>query len=87
MNEANTTIRHSSFVIRHSKGGRLMKIAVVGAGAMGSLFGAMLAEAGSEVWLYDVWIEHVQTRNQYVPSNKPEVKPHTVKINPDHISG
>ena len=26
-----------------------MKIAVVGAGAMGSLFGAMLAEAGNEV--------------------------------------
>jgi len=37
-----------------------MKIAVVGAGAMGSLFGAMLAEAGNEVWLYDVWVAHVQ---------------------------
>jgi len=37
-----------------------MKIAVVGAGAMGSLFGAMLAEAGNEVWLYDVWVEHVK---------------------------
>ena len=42
-----------------------MKIAVVGAGAMGSLFGAMLAEAGNEVWLYDVWIDHVQTIDQY----------------------
>jgi len=41
-----------------------MKIAVVGAGAMGSLFGAMLAEAGNEVWLYDVWVEHVQTINK-----------------------
>ena len=41
-----------------------MKIAVVGAGAMGSLFGALLAEAGNEVWLYDVWLEHVQTINQ-----------------------
>ena len=41
-----------------------MKIAVVGAGAMGSLFGAMLVEAGNEVWLYDVWLEHVQTINQ-----------------------
>jgi len=80
MNEANTTIRHSSFVIRHSKGGRLMKIAVVGAGAMGSLFGAMLAEAGSEVWLYDVWIEHVQTINQDGLSIEREGKSHTVKI-------
>ena len=40
-----------------------MKIAVVGAGAMGSLFGAMLAEAGNTVWLYDVWPEHVQAIN------------------------
>ena len=36
-----------------------MKIAVVGAGAMGSLFGGLLAEAGNEVWLYDVWKAHV----------------------------
>jgi ketopantoate reductase len=28
-----------------------MKIAVVGAGAMGSLFGGLLAEAGNKVWL------------------------------------
>ena len=41
-----------------------MKIAVIGAGAMGSLFGAMLAEADNEVWLYDVWQEHVQTINR-----------------------
>jgi 2-dehydropantoate 2-reductase len=41
-----------------------MKIAVVGAGAMGSLFGALLAEAGNEVWLYDVWVEHVETINR-----------------------
>jgi 2-dehydropantoate 2-reductase len=41
-----------------------MKITVVGAGAMGSLFGAMLAEAENEVWLYDVWVEHVQTINK-----------------------
>ena len=41
-----------------------MKIAVVGAGAMGSLFGAMLAEADNEVWLYDVWSEHVHIINQ-----------------------
>ncbi len=37
-----------------------MKVAVIGAGAMGSLFGAMLAEAGNDVWLYDIWEEHVR---------------------------
>ena len=37
-----------------------MKIAIVGAGAMGSLFGGLLAEAGQDVWLLDLWPEHVQ---------------------------
>jgi 2-dehydropantoate 2-reductase len=37
-----------------------MKIAVLGAGAMGALFGGMLAEAGHEVWLVDVWQEHIE---------------------------
>ncbi len=41
-----------------------MKIAVIGAGAMGSLFGAMLAGADNDVWLYDVWREHVHAINQ-----------------------
>lgn len=36
-----------------------MKVAIVGAGAMGSLFGALLEEAGNEVWLLDVWKEHL----------------------------
>ncbi len=37
-----------------------MKIAVVGCGAVGSLFAAHLAKAGEvEVWAYDVWKEHI----------------------------
>jgi 2-dehydropantoate 2-reductase len=40
-----------------------MRIAVVGAGAMGSLFGGLLAEAEEEVTLIDVWKEHVATIN------------------------
>lgn len=36
-----------------------MHIVVVGAGAMGGLFGARLAAAGHDVLLYDTWIEHV----------------------------
>ncbi len=38
-----------------------MKIAIIGAGAMGSLFGGRLALAGEDVWLLDVWEEHVRT--------------------------
>ena len=57
-----------------------MKIAVVGAGAMGSLFGAILAEAGNEVWLYDVWEEHVQSVNRNGLHIEREGKIRTVKI-------
>lgn len=35
------------------------RIAVVGAGAMGSLIGGLLCEAGLEVTLIDIWQEHI----------------------------
>jgi len=41
-----------------------MKTVIIGAGAMGSLFGGLLSEAGADVWLLDVWEEHVQTLNR-----------------------
>lgn len=37
-----------------------MRIAVIGSGSMGCVFGGRLAEAGNEVWLVDVWREHVE---------------------------
>jgi 2-dehydropantoate 2-reductase len=38
-----------------------MRIAVIGCGAVGSLFAAHLAKAAEvEVWAYDVWQEHIQ---------------------------
>jgi 2-dehydropantoate 2-reductase len=37
-----------------------MKLAVVGAGAMGSILGGSLAHAGHEVWLTDPWTDHVE---------------------------
>jgi 2-dehydropantoate 2-reductase len=66
-----------------------MKVAVIGAGAMGSLFGAMLAEADNEVWLCDIWKEHVQTIKRDGLSIEREGKVRTVNlkatINPDEI--
>jgi 2-dehydropantoate 2-reductase len=41
-----------------------MNIAVVGAGAMGSLFGGLLAESGENVTLVDIWKEHVEAINE-----------------------
>ena len=39
------------------------KVAVLGAGAMGCLFGGLLAEKGLDVVLIDVWKEHVNEIN------------------------
>ncbi|MGD2140041.1 MAG: 2-dehydropantoate 2-reductase [Burkholderiales bacterium] len=36
-----------------------MKIAIVGCGAMGSVYAALLADAGHEVWAIDSWQAHV----------------------------
>jgi len=57
-----------------------MKIAVVGAGAMGSLFGVLLAEGGNDVCLHDVRVEHVNAVNANGLTVEHEGKTRTVKI-------
>ncbi|MGE5640164.1 MAG: ketopantoate reductase family protein [Clostridia bacterium] len=37
-----------------------MKIAIVGCGAMGSVYAGLLGAAGHEVWAVDLWREHVE---------------------------
>ena len=41
-----------------------LRVAVLGAGAMGCLFGGLLAEKGLNVILIDVWKEHVEAINK-----------------------
>ena len=41
-----------------------MKIVIVGAGAMGSLFGGLLANSGNHVSLIDIWKEHIECINK-----------------------
>ncbi len=36
-----------------------MKIAVIGIGAMGSIYAGLLADAENEVWVYDIWQDHL----------------------------
>ncbi len=36
-----------------------MKIAIMGCGAMGSVYAGLLADAGHEIWAIDAWREHV----------------------------
>ena len=57
-----------------------MKIAMVGAGAMGSLFGALLAEDSHEVWLCDVWQEHIDAVNHNGLTIELEDKTRTVRL-------
>jgi 2-dehydropantoate 2-reductase len=37
-----------------------LRIGIVGCGAMGSVYAALLASAGHEVWAIDAWVEHVE---------------------------
>ena len=41
------------------KGKFVMKIAIVGTGAMGSVYAGLFAEAGQEVWAIDSWDDHI----------------------------
>ena len=41
-----------------------MRIAVVGAGAMGSVYAALLASAGNDVLVVDPWAEHIEAIRQ-----------------------
>ena len=36
-----------------------MKIAIIGTGAMGSVYAGLLGDAGNEVWAIDTWREHI----------------------------
>lgn len=42
-----------------------MRIAVIGAGAMGSVIGGLLAKTGNNVSLVDVWREAVEAINEH----------------------
>jgi 2-dehydropantoate 2-reductase len=42
-----------------------MKIAIIGVGAMGSVYAALLAEAGNEVYAVDLWQEHLDAINNH----------------------
>ena len=57
-----------------------MKIAIIGAGAMGSLFGNLLAEAGGTVTLLDIRKDHVDAINTHGLSVEKGGQQRTVRI-------
>lgn len=56
-----------------------MKIGIIGAGAMGSLYGGVLAEGGHEVWFVDVFEPHIQAVNERGLIIEKEGKPRTIQ--------
>ncbi|MGM0562119.1 MAG: ketopantoate reductase family protein [Pseudomonadota bacterium] len=42
-----------------------MKIAILGAGAMGSIYGALLARNGNDIWLINHWAEHMEAVREF----------------------
>jgi len=58
-----------------------MDITIIGAGAMGSLFGSLLARAGENVLLLDIWKAHVDAINKQGLGVESEGKISRVKVN------
>lgn len=40
-----------------------MKIGIIGAGAMGSVYAGLMADSGHDVWMFDNWAEHIAAIN------------------------
>ena len=67
------------------------RVVVVGAGAMGSLFGGLLTEGGLDVTLVDIWQEHVDAINanglKMVGHGGDRIIPATATSDPSTIDG
>jgi len=58
-----------------------MKIAIVGTGAMGSVYAGLFASAGHEVWAIDAWREHVEAMKKNGLRLEGASGDRTVKVN------
>ncbi|MGH8737094.1 MAG: ketopantoate reductase family protein [Burkholderiales bacterium] len=58
-----------------------MKIAIVGCGAMGSVYAGLFASAGHEVWAIDRWAEHVAAMRENGLRLEGKSGDRTVKVN------
>lgn len=58
-----------------------MKTVMMGAGAMGSLLGGLLTLSGEEVWLVDIWKEHIEAIRSKGLSIEDQGEIRTVRVN------
>ena len=62
LGQADHARQHSSATLpATNRGGLVMRIGIIGAGAIGCVVGGMLTKAGRDVTLIDQWPEHVET--------------------------
>jgi len=58
-----------------------MKTVIMGAGAMGSLLGGLLTLSGEEVWMVDIWKEHIDALRSNGLSIEDQGETQTVRVN------
>ena len=58
-----------------------MKTVIMGAGAMGSLFGGLLTLSGEEVWLVDIWKDHINAVRSKGLTIEDRGKTQTIRVN------
>ncbi len=57
------------------------RIAIIGTGAMGSVYAALLASAGHDVWAVDAWAEHVAAMREHGLRVEGKSGDRTVRLN------
>jgi 2-dehydropantoate 2-reductase len=62
-----------------------MRIAIIGAGAIGSVVGGMLTRAGRDVTLIDQWPEHVETMKRQGLRLSGTCGEHVIRVNALHV--
>ena len=59
----------------------LRRIAIIGTGSMGSVYAALLASAGHDVWAVDAWAEHVAAMREHGLRVEGKSGDRTVRLN------
>ncbi len=57
------------------------RIAIIGTGSMGSVYAALLADAGHDVWAVDAWADHVNAMNEHGLRVEGKSGDRTVRLN------
>ncbi len=60
---------------------KLRRIAIIGTGSMGSVYAALLASAGHDVWAVDAWAEHVAAMREHGLRVEGKSGDRTVRLN------